>query len=182
MMLLRNLMAMMAILLALLQASTLTEPPEPQCNLPLPPRWPPPDGCLEYAPIAPPSTPIPSPCIVAVRLEQWDDGDVPVTSVNIFIEHPELGGPGIPVVRTTLARYGDGGWGLADMDWDLDCGKDEGPLTWASLQILNGNASAGLAIYRPPLPGWYTAFLLQQSGRYHFLYLPAILVGEIPPP
>ncbi|HIP96499.1 MAG TPA: hypothetical protein EYH32_04705 [Anaerolineae bacterium] len=162
------------------------------CNLPPPQVWPP-DGCPDYSAIAPPATPIPPACVVDARVERWDEDGTPVIELSIYVDHPEIGS-GI-TTYTKLARYRAANpqsetcpeceayrgvrnpkseWELVDLDWEVDCGKDEGPLTWASLQVLNGNASAVLSIYQRPLPAWYIALLMGLRGQPH-LYLPVIL-------
>jgi len=145
------------------------------CNLPPPPVWPP-DGCPHDAPIAPPATPIPPPCIIETRVEGWTEDGTPVTELSIYVDHPEIG-PGARTY-TKLTRYGSGPWELAYADWEVSCGKDEGPLTWATLQVLNGHAAAGLAIYQPPLPDWYAALLVELGGPSH-LYLPLIIRSRV---
>jgi len=161
------------------------------CNLPPPHVWPP-DGCPDYADIAPPATPIPPACVTEARVERWDEDSTPVTELSIYVDHPEIG-PGARTY-TKLVRYGataEGSilnpkseirnpkWELVDLDWEVDCGKDEGPLTWASLQVLSGNASAGLSIYQRPLPAWYIALLMELSNRPR-LYLPVLILSPRP--
>ncbi len=145
------------------------------CNLPSPQVWPP-DGCPDYADIAPPVAPIPPACVVEARVERWTEDGTPVTELSIYVDHPEIG-PGARTY-TKLVRYHAANpkseWELVDLDWEVDCGKDEGPLTWASLQVLNSNTSAGLSIYQRPLPAWYLALLMGLNGQDR-LYLPVIL-------
>ena len=149
------------------------------CNLPPPTSWPP-DGCADLAAVAPPATPIPPACVLAARVAQGHEGDLPYLQLTIFVEHPEIN----PWVETytRLTRYDAPSngrrqmsdlWELTDADWRVDCGKDEGPLTWASLQVLNVQATAGLAVYRAPLPDWYTALLRAYAPRPR-VYLPML--------
>lgn len=146
------------------------------CNRPVSDMPPAPDGCPHYTPIAPPATPIPPPCVAETRVERWTEDGTPVTELSIHVHHPEIG-PGTRTY-TKLVRYHAANpkseWELVDLDWEVSCGKDEGPLTWATLQVLNGHAAAGLAIYQPPLPHWYAALLVELSGPSH-LYLPIII-------
>jgi len=50
-----------------------------------------PDGCPDYAPIAPPSAPIPPPYITEAQVVWWDEEDTAVTELTIYVDHPELG-------------------------------------------------------------------------------------------
>ncbi|RMF36476.1 MAG: hypothetical protein D6759_03585, partial [Chloroflexi bacterium] len=128
-------------------------------------------GCPEWAPIAPSDAPIPPPCIAGFQVEQWDEEGTRVTELAIYVDHPELG-PGV-WTYTRLARYDGEAWELADADWEASCGKDEGPLVWALLQVLNAGRWDALGIYTSPLPEEYMAIL---AGLRNFTYLPYLEV------
>jgi hypothetical protein len=156
---------------------TPTPTPIPACNRPasdMPPR---PDGCYggEF-PVAPPPQPIPPPCIVAWTVEEWDEDGQPVTDLLITVEHPELQSYA-PRGWVHLANYGDA-WQLVAVDAQVSCGKDEAPLAWATLQILNGsNRDAALAIYTGPLPADYLdaiAPLASEHNTHSSVYLPLV--------
>jgi hypothetical protein len=105
-------------------------------------------------------------------VERWSEDGTPVTELSIYVDHPEIQ-PGI-TTYTKLARYGTGAWELVDLGWEVDCGKDEGPLTWATLQALNGDASALERIYQAPLPAWYVAQISSLALRLRRRFLPLV--------
>ena len=160
---------------------TPTPTPTPTCNRPasdMPPR---PDGCYggEF-PVAPPPQPIPPPCIAAWTVEEWDEDGQPVTELLITVEHPELQSYA-PRGWVHLANYGDA-WQLVVVDAQVSCGKDEAPLAWATLQILNeGDRDAALAIYTGPLPPDYLdaiAPLVSEHNTRSRVYLPLVTKGD----
>jgi hypothetical protein len=157
--------------------------PTPACNRPasdMPPR---PDGCYggEF-PVAPPPQPIPPPCIAAWTVEQLDEDGQPVTELLITVEHPELQRYA-PRSWVHLASYGDA-WQLVAVDAQVSCGKDEAPLAWATLQILNGgDPGEVLSIYTGPLPADYLDALTPLAREHNArrrVYLPLIVAGDPP--
>jgi hypothetical protein len=160
------------------------EGPTPACNRPasdMPPR---PDGCYggEF-PVAPPPQPIPPPCIAAWTVEEWVEDGQPVTELLVTVEHPELQSYA-PRGWVHLANYGDA-WQLVVVDAQVSCGKDEAPLAWATLQILNGgDVDAALAIYTSPLPPGYLDALTPLTSEHNTrgrIYLPLVSRGDSPP-
>ena len=156
---------------------TPTPTPTPACNRPasdMPPR---PDGCYgDEFPVAPPPQPIPPPCIAAWAVEEWDEDGQPVTELLITVEHPELQSYA-PRGWVHLTNYGDA-WQLVHVDAQVSCGKDEAPLAWATLQILNGgDVNETLAIYTDPLPPGYLdaiAPLVSEHNTRNRVYLPLV--------
>jgi len=162
------------------------------CNRPASDMPPAPDGCPDYVPIAPPPAPIPPPCITALRTE-WRRPEVPPESIeglvegtdwgwgqgvalHIYVDHPELD-PGAETY-TKLARLVRPGeaWELVDADWEVSCGKDEGPLVWALFEVLNAGRWDALSIYTSPLPAEYMAVLTRLASLRNFTYLPYLEV------
>ena len=83
-----------------------------------------------------------------------------------------------------LARYeGSEAWKLVGIEADVSCGKDEAPLAWATLAILNGgNKDAALAIYTSPLPPGYLnaiAPLISEHNTRSSVYLPLVAKGNM---
>jgi len=158
-------------------------PASAACNRPASDMPPAPDGCPDYAPIAPPPAPIPLPCITTAQAEQWDEGGTIVTELRIHIDHPELSSNAR--TYTKLARYQfrnsqseirNSEWELVDANWEVSCGKDEGPLVWALFEVLNAGRWDALSIYTSPLPEEYMAVLRDLAGLRHFTYLPYLEV------
>ena len=153
-------------------------PPHPrtECNRPAADMPPAPDGCPDYAPIAPPAAPIPPPCITALRTEEsdwvWGRG----VALHIYVDHPELD-PGAETYTrlSKLVRPGEA-WELVDANWEISCGKDEGPLVWALFEVLNAGRWDALSIYTSPLPEEYMAVLRELAGLRNFTYLPYLEV------
>lgn len=146
----------------------------PACNRPaadLPPR---PDGCLgDEFPVAPPPEPIPPPCIAGWTFDDDYDGGL-ATSLLVTVEHPELQRYA-PKGWIHLVKVGDA-WQLVAIDAQVSCGKDEAPLAWATLQILNGGDwEAALGVYTGPLPADYLADLGVEAQPAVRLYLPLVV-------
>jgi hypothetical protein len=58
--------------------------------------------------------------------------------------------------------------------WDAACGKDEGPLTWATGRLLQGDLGA-VGVYAGPLPGEFLELVAELGGwRLERLYLPVV--------
>jgi len=151
------------------------------CNRPAADMPPAPDGCPDYAPIAPPAAPIPPPCIIAAQAEQWDEGGTIVTELRIHIDHPELSPEARTYTKLTRIQHSafsipNSEWELVDADWEASCGKDEGPLVWALLEVLNAGRWDALSIFTSPLPAEYMTVLRELAGLRNFTYLPYLEV------
>lgn len=149
-----------------------------------------PDGCPDWAPIAPPPAPIPPPCLtIWVSRSYWDVGTA--VALHIDIDHPELHpelsavlslskGRRVSTTASTytklskLIRPGEQ-WELVDADWEVSCGKDEAPLVWALFKILNEGQWDALDIYTSSLPEGYVAVLRELASLRNFVYMPVIL-------
>jgi len=154
-------------------------PPHPrtECTPPAADMPPAPDGCPDYAPIAPPAAPIPPPCLtIWVSRSYWDVGTA--VALHIDIDHPELSTTASTYTKLSkLIRPGEQ-WELVDADWEVSCGKDEAPLVWALFEILNEGQWEALDIYTSSLPEGYVAVLRELASLRNFTYLPYLEVQQ----
>ncbi len=158
------------------------------CNTP-PQQWP--DGCDEFTPIEQPDSPLPPPCIRAATLITVTNDDQPVyidLILRIVVDHPEYTNGISQTVDVRHPRHGYNGpegssllpptaWETDVGDWSYKCARDEAPLAWAVVEILNARSfgPAGLA-YNRALP-WTFLELLAGVGQIplHRLYLPLVV-------
>ena len=132
-----------------------------------------PDGCPHDVPIAPPATPIPPPCITQSWVESWEEDGEPALQLVVLVDHPELCWPSDCVQPIYFRRYGDRLWQFAAVYAEQSCAKDEGPLAWATLEVLNTGDWDALGIYTAPPPNAYYDLLVRlRGGRWHHTYLP----------
>jgi hypothetical protein len=162
--------------------ATSVPPGEPAsaCNIPAPTNWQP-DGCTDYANIAPPPQPIPPACITAAAIVTSTDNTNTITELHITTTHPEANNAtsytklirtnSNPQTQTTPV------WQLANTQWQATCGKDEAPLTWATLAHLNNTQPNPFAIYTANLSAAYIATLqtLRPGAITIRYYFPLIL-------
>jgi len=145
-------------------AVALTIAPTSPCNRPATDLPSPPNTCSEYTPVAPPDEPIPPACIVDARYQVTDMYGEPFVQLQIKVAHPELCNDCAGTIE--LERYGFGlrQWSLSDIYAEPSCAKDEAPLAWATLQILNTERLDALDIYTAPLPSSYVDLLSELGG------------------
>lgn len=147
----------------------------PTCNRPLSDMPLRPDGCLgnEFSVEMPPE-PIPPPCIAAWRIEDEIGGD-PAVGLQITVEHPELNDATKPKGWVQIALYdGHDQWQLVAIDAQASCGKDEAPLAWFALEVLNrGNVPAAFKAYSEPPPVDFIT-TLTDLGQWEKSFLPIV--------
>jgi hypothetical protein len=124
-----------------------------------------PDGCPGFIPIEQPGRLLPPPCVRTAYTETVaEEGRVDYRLV-IRVDHPEYSN--VPSLPVHVLHLTTGGW-IADRDamqfWDVDCGKDEAPLTWVAWQVLDTGSLAPTLVYSPPLPSELVAFLSDLAG------------------
>jgi hypothetical protein len=130
------------------------------CNRPASDMPPSPDGCPYWEPIAPVDLPIPPPCFPPGVRTSWQYWPPPLrVELHVEVLHPELSSTAR--TYTILERTEMEPWHVTYADWEVSCGKDEGPLTWLLLQLLN---SPGRRVSWGPLE-WATAQRLPNHPR-----------------
>lgn len=140
----------------------------PRCNTP--PLFPP-DGCPD-PPLAihPPQPGQPPPCITNIWTEPGDESDFLV----IAIEHPEYPPDRRQEVEIVLDL--DSRAVIDIRNEEFDCGKDEKPLAWTLLRVLEEQRwGPWLRAYSAPPPAALEALLGIPLYQYFF---PLILAGE----
>lgn len=130
------------------------------CNRPATDLPSPPNNCTEYEPVAPPDEPIPPPCIASARYQETEEYGEPLIQLQIKVDHPELCDNCRGTIELERYGYGLGNWSLSDISAEASCAKDEGPLAWATLEILNTCRLDAVAVSPPETrtpPAIYTA-------------------------
>ncbi len=171
-----------ALLLAACSQAAASQPADdpPTCNLPAVIY---PDGCQDMITIAPPTEPIPAPCIQNFFTEPYTDthgtGTIITTRLVIVVEHPEY--ENNPTDRVYFVREPGtgqpaGGWRHRRRgNWDAACGKDEAPLAWATGNLLAGDLGAA-GVYSTPLPSGFVELMAELGGwELWRVYLPMII-------
>lgn len=164
-----------------LQPTHLTTNQPLACNQPAPAAWPP-DGCTEFADIAPPNGTIPFACLRSATTDTYAEDGFTYTTLMLKVNHPEannattwtllsrarnvLVGVSFKEDDPALAEAGVD-WHWQRSDWNATCGKDDAQLTWATLAYLNSNGDASVwRIYQSPPPRWFVrkldAFILDR--------------------
>lgn len=141
----------------------------PRCNTP--PLYLP-DGCPD-PPLAlhPPRPGQPPPCIAAVWPEPGEEGE---GLLVIAVEHPEYPPDRRQEVEVVLDL--DRQRVVDIRNEDYDCGKDEKPLAWTILQVLEeGQWGPWMRAYGAPPPAALVEGLGVPLYRYFF---PLVLAGE----